>query len=417
MNELMRNKKIGVYAIASVILLAGLSWSLYWNYTHRKGADEESERQQNELVADLVSEHSSDEHKGVEEETFMALTDPSIQEIGLTIQSAGPGRLAPLIIAKGKLILHPDRMAHVLPKVAGVVKEARKNIGDVVRVGEVLAVLESREMAEAKANYLTALSKENLALSMFNKEARLRSQGISAEQDYLNAKATYEDHDIALRLARQKLYALGLNEQEIEELGQANEPHLRLYEIKAPLEGVVLQRHLTKGELVDSSMTVYQVADLNTIWVEMGLYPKDFSKIREGQWVEINVPGEQETARARLIYVSPVIEEEMIMAKAVAELDNSRGYWRPGTFVNVTIAAEAIPIALVVPQEAVQSINGVDYLFILTSQGVEKRVVKLGRKDQTQVEILAGIDSGERYVASQTFLLKAEMNKTDIDHD
>ena len=131
----------------------------------------------------------------------------------------------------------------------------------------------------------------------------------------------------------------------------------------------------------------------------------------------INPIEENSTAQGKLIYVSPVIGDKTITAKAIAELDNAQGKWCPGSFVKVSITTNTFDSPLVVPLEAIQKIDGCDCVFVRTSEGFGKRPVKLGLHDHKNVEIQSGLAPGEQYAANQTFLLKAEMNKDSIEDD
>ncbi|CCB87468.1 cobalt-zinc-cadmium resistance protein CzcB [Parachlamydia acanthamoebae UV-7] len=371
------------------------------------GAERKTEVNDGDKVA--VHDHA--------QENFIHLTPQQIKDFDIQIKEASSGELDLQLSARGKIVLHPDRLAHVLPKISGVVKEAKKNIGDTVKQGEPLAVFESREIADMKATYLAALEKMRLSQSLFERESRLYDKKISPEQDYLNAKSSYEDSKIQLQLAKQKLQALGINDEALPDFAQENDPSLRLYTVYAPIDGTILQRHITTGEFVESTAVIYEVADVSKVWVEIGIYPKDAYKVKEGQHVEITIPIENLTADAKIIYLSPIIQEETITAKAIAELQNDENKWRPGTFVTVNIGTKKVPADIVVPKEAIQNINGQDVLFIKTHDGFESREIQKGTSDKNNVEVLSGIKSGEKYAASHTFLLKAELGKAEAEHE
>lgn len=340
------------------------------------------------------------------------------KEINLKIDTAKPGTLQLSLSTRGKITLDPDRVAHIIPKVSGVAKETKKNIGNSVRTGEVIAVLESQEIADLKAAYLAALSKEKLAASTLEREEKLNQKKITPKQDYLNAKNSHEEARINLQLAAQKLRAIGLLENEVQFLSDHDAPDLRRYEIRSPIDGTVTMRHITKGEYIDNTAIIYELADLNNLWVEMAIYPKDLDKVKEGQQVEILHPNEDTASTpAKLIYVSPVITEETITAKAIADLSNTQGLFRPGTFVKVNIATEKVPCSVIVPKESVQQMDGGDFMFTCTEGGFEKCPVQIGLSDQKNVEILSGLEPGKPYAANNTFLLKAEMNKDLVEDD
>lgn len=358
--------------------------------------------------------HGPNEHH---EDNFVKLSKEQIEKLGIKIKTAGPGTLHLTLSTRGKIIVHPDKLAHIIPKVSGVAKEAYKNIGNYVKMNDVMAVLESKDIADVKAAYLSALSKFRVAGSSFEREERLFQEKISPAQDYHNAKNIFEEAEINLHLARQKLLAFGLTLDEIYNLTEQSVPDLSLYQIRTPIDGIVIMRHITKGEFIDNTATIYEVADLSTVWVEIGIYPKDLYKVKEGQIVEVVIPVENKSAQARLIFVSPIIADETITAKAVAELDNPQGFWKPGVFVKVNIATEKISLPLVIPKEAVQTSEGKDFVFIETHEGFEKHLVKLGMNDHENTEVLSGLNPGEKYAANNTFLLKAELEKSTAEHE
>ncbi len=355
--------------------------------------------------------------RGHSEENIIPLSSNQIKDLGIQTKIAGPGELSVTISTRGKIILHPDRLAHILPKISGVAKEARKNIGDQVIEGEVLAILESHEMADIKANYLAAKEKESLALSILDREKRLYEKKVSAEQDYLNAKSAYSQAKINVQLSEQKLHAFGIEDEEIKELSSEHNPDLRLYDIRSPMNGIVIARHINKGEFIDNTTTIYEIADLSIIWIEIGIYPKDLVRVKEGQMVDISLPVDGKIAQAKIIYLSPIIQDETITAKAVAELKNPSGNWRPGSFVKINIATENAFAPLVVSKEAIQEIKGKEFVFVKVPEGFEKRQTQVGVSDDKNVEILSGLSAGEEYASSKTFLLKADLSKKEAEHE
>ncbi len=327
-------------------------------------------------------------------------TESQLAENDIEIRKAGPGVLKVWVSCSGNVVVHPDYIAHVVPKVSGIAKEIRKNLGDQVDAGEVMVVLESREAAGAKANYITAITNERLAKAALDRELRLYKKGISSEQDYLNAQNNYEKTKITLQLFKQKLQTHGLSDEEIYSLNFENNSDFRNYEIRSPIAGTVIKRHISSGEFIQDSNTIFKIANLHKVWIEMGIYPQDLLSIKERQNIEIIAPIENQSGRGRLIYISPLIDDETLLIKAIAELDNQNGEWRAGMFVNIKIATDQIAVPLVVPKEALQNVDGEVHLFVITPQGIEKRPVKSGRCDQQYVEILSGLEPGERYISN-----------------
>lgn len=407
----------------ALLMVGASTWALiHWDtiYAHmHRFVSLSTPIQQLEIAQHAHAEHAhahTDEEEHHHEENLVKLTTDQIEQMGLQFKIAGSGSLFFTLSARGKIILHPDRIAHIIPKISGVAKRAYKNIGDLVKIGEVMALLESREMADVKATYLAALSRERLAASSLNREERLYREKVSAGQDFLNAKNMHEEALINALLAKQKLRAIGLTPEEIEFLADQNEPDLSLYSIRAPLDGTVILRHIMQGEFIENTKTIYEVADLSTVWVEIGIYPKDLHRVKKGQHVEILIPDEDQSSKAKIIYVSPIVAEETITAKAIAELSNAQAIWKPGVFVKVNIMTEQRAFPIVIPKTAIQTSNGKDYIFMVVPGGFEKRFVTLGMQDNENVAVLSGLQPGEEYVANKTFLLKAELGKETAEH-
>lgn len=355
-------------------------------------------------------EHGHEEDGGHEEEEgHISLTTAQIKAAGINVTTIGAGTLSREVRVPGKIIAAADRMAQIVPKVGGIVTEARKNLGDAVEKGDVIALIESREMAEAVAEQLAAKRAEELARTTFNREKGLWSKKITAEQDYLNAKNVHQESVIRLDLAKQKLQALG-HAGDIDPKGNA-----RFHELKSPLSGRVIGRELTLGEYVDSTHAAYTVADLSVVWVETAIAPVDLSVVQEGQIA--NITNGPVSATGKLIFVSPVIDPETRSAKAIIELDNADGAWRPGTFVNADISTSTQDAALRIPKDSVQAIDGKSVVFVQNTDGFEPREVKVGRADSQHIEILSGLRPGESIATSNTFTLKAELGKSEAEHE
>lgn len=361
--------------------------------------------------------HKSNGNKHPDHENTIVLTDEQIKNMRLQILTAEKGRIFLTLSTRGKIMVDPDRLVHVIPHMPGIAKEAFKNIGNGVKKGEIIAILESEEMANLKAAYLAAISREKLALSILQREKKLYEKGVSAGEDFFKAENNFEEANINLQLAIHKLYSFGISEKEIQNLADRHDTNLRIYNIYAPIDGIIIMRHITQSEYIETAATIYEIADLSHVWVELGVYPKDLHRLKVGQIVEITDTNSKQTAEAKLIYISPMIGNETIAAKVIVLLDNPQNHWRPGSFVQVSIETDQISCPILIDKSAIQQIDGNDYAFVKNEKGFEKRELQLGKRDQHNVEVLSGILSGEKYVAKGSFLLKAELNKELTGHD
>lgn len=350
-------------------------------------------------------DHDGDENT----EGLVPLSAAQIAAAGIKVEAVASGELAREVKVPGKIVAAADRMAQIVPKVSGTVTEARKNLGDRVEAGDVLALIESREMAEAVAEHLASSRAEELSRTTYTREKALWDKKITAEQDYLTAKNSHQEAKIRSDLSKQKLQALGHN-GDVSANGNS-----RFYELRSPISGRVISRELTLGEYVDTTHSAFTVADLSVVWVETAIAPNDLPFVKEG--LVTNVTGSGGKSEGTLIFVSPAIDPETRAAKAIIELDNADGTWRPGEFANAAIATSAQKAELSLPKEAVQSMNGMPVVFVQTEKGFIKRDVTLGREDSRHVEILSGVKAGESVAISNTFTLKAELGKSEAGHE
>lgn len=365
-----------------------------------------------------AEEGHKDEHGHGDEHTEggIRLTPQQISSAGIKVVPAGSGTIAKEINVPGKIVTAADRMAEVVPKIGGTVTEVLKNLGDRVVAGDVLARIESREMAESVAEYLAAKRSEELARGTFNREKTLWEKKITAEQEYLNARNAHQEAKIRYDLSRQKLQALGHSDDSIRTLeGTGNVDKLRFLELKSPVAGRVIQRNLTLGSYIEAAHKAFEIADLSVVWVDIGIPPADLASVQEGQAVAVSNEGQHQ--QGKLIFVNPAIDAELRAAKAIVELDNSEGRWTPGSFVNAAIATSATEAEILLPKEAIQTVGGNEVVFVRNEQGFEPRPIKKGREDSQHVEILSGVEFSEPVAITNTFAIKAELGKSEAEHE
>lgn len=325
----------------------------------------------------------------------------------------GPGTIARRLSVPGTIAPDADRVAHVSVKLAGAVAELRKNIGDDVTKGEILGALESREVADAKSEYLAAKLSDDLQQDLAERDRSAWEKRAIPEQQYIKSRNAASQTAMRFDIARQKLMALGVEQSEIAEIPHASSATLRLQDVRAPISGRVVERKVELGTVVgrDNLETeLFVVVDLSRVWVELSVSSSDLPSVREGQDVSISTRTGQ-AGTARIIFVSPLLDKETRTARVVAALDNPVRIWRPGSFVTASIALEQRQAAVVASAGAIQTVDGRRAVFVRTAVGFEKRDVVLGQRDGNMVEIVSGLSAGETIAASNTFSLKAELSK------
>ena len=385
---------------ARVFFVAGLGLSLILV----TGCGGSSQPAPSAVVADDHDEHA--------EEGVIHIETEDLDRLGIELAVAGPGRLVVVAELPGEVQVDGDRMAHVAPRVGGVVREVNASLGDTVREGQLLAVVSSRELADAKAAYLAAAERLRMAADTFDREERLWKRKVSSEQDYLDARQQRAEARINSRAAEQKLLALGVTEGEIQRLPDSHEVALTDYRLLAPFDGTVIDRHITLGETVAAEAPVFTVADLSSVWIDLSVFQRDIGAVRAGQSVRVETNHGDE-AELVIDFVQPLVGEETRTALARIVAPNPDGDWHPGCFVKARVTTSASnEVGVVVPDTAVIRMDdGDDVIFVVGEEGFTPEEVVLGLRSAGLVEVVSGLDPGDRYVVRGGFSLKAELGK------
>jgi cobalt-zinc-cadmium efflux system membrane fusion protein len=352
------------------------------------------------------------------DDASVKLTERQVAAGKFAVSEVGSGMLSRRITVPGSIVASGDHIARVAVRLLGTVAELRKRLGDAVQAGEVVAVIESREVADAKSEYLAARLVFDLQQTLFDRSKTLFERKFLSENDFLRARTTFEDARVKIEIARQKLFALSLTAEQIEALPQQPVETLRQQELRAPISGRVAERRVELGSLVGREgleSELYVIVDLSVVWADMAVPPSDLASIHEGQ--QITVTGGAESSPATVILVSPLLDKDTRAARVVASVDNSARKWRPGSFIVAEIPADEALAAVVLPKTSLQSIKGESTVFVRTPDGFEARKISVGRQDERLIEVTAGLATGERIATANTFTLKAELGKGEAEHD
>jgi cobalt-zinc-cadmium efflux system membrane fusion protein len=293
----------------------------------------------NESVRDgaTTEEHGQEQDAEREHgEDRLPLSAEQRRRFDIRFEEAGPGTIDMFVELPGEVRPNGDRLAHIVPRFPGIVREVRKTIGDSVRAGDVLAVIESSES-------------------------------------------------------------------------------LAPYPLTTAIDGTIIEKHLTRGEAIDREKGAFLVADLRNVWVDLSVYQKDLSHVGVGQRVRISAGEGMREAEGTIDYVTPTVDPPTRTTTARVVLSNPDGKWRPGMFVTARVL-EPAAAPLVIPIAAVQTHEGRPAVFVDAGDGVVPKPLSLGRRGETQVEVLAGLAPGERFVATNSFLIKAELGKGAAEH-
>ncbi len=365
--------------------------------------------------ADAHDDHGhGDEGHGAHVDV-VKLTADQQKDFEITTEVARSGSLATQIVRPAEIKFNQDRVAHVVPRIAGVVRTVSISEGDRVKAGTIMAVLDSRELADSKASFLAAHERMLLARETFSREEALWKKKISSVREYLNAKSKYAEKRIDRRGAAQKLLALGFSKKFLDNLIKSDDEMLTAYQLVAPFSGTVISRHISRGEAVSSGSEAFLLADIAELWVDITIYPKDLPHVREGLHADIDLGDGSTPVRGRIAFVSPHLSEATRTAYARLKLANVDGRLRPGMFVkaNISVSTEAAEIR--VPRTAIQRIEESSVVFINKDGEFKPRPVKVGRVNGRYAEIVSGLKKGESFVTRGAFTLKAQLSKASFD--
>ena len=325
---------IGSLAGMAVVLLVvpqiGLAEDEHDHGITEQHDNNEDQHGEGDLEHDDHETGGQDEHK-----EFVRLSDAEMEEFGVEIAVAGPGTLRIEFTVPGEVAVNYDRLAHIAPRFPGVVKQVNKHLGDEVKKGDVLAVIESNE-------------------------------------------------------------------------------GLVPYDVISLLNGTVIEKHITIGEVRSEESPAFVIADLIDVWVNLSIYQMHLPYGRVGQKVVISSGQELPDATGTISYLSPIVDEHTRTATARVVLDNTDRRWRPGLFVEGNIRADEIEVALLVPKSALQEMEGRTVVFVESEKSFVPQPVRVGRTNGNSVEIISGLSPGQRYVNKGAFTLKAELQKTSL---
>lgn len=266
------------------------------------------------------------------------LSEAAKKAAKLEIEVAGPKRIERRIEVYGKLMPREDKVAHIIPRFPGVLREIKKGLGDSVEKGEVLAVVESNQS-------------------------------------------------------------------------------LQPYELRSQIAGVVIERHATLGEFVSDSRDCFVVADLSQLWADFQIYRDDFQQASVGRKLWVIIGDNVSPVETTVSYISPVTDEATQSKIVRGLVGNQDLSLRPGLFVTgeLTVSSTEVPVA--VKRSALQTFRDWDVVFLTDGHVFQAMPVELGQVDDTHAEVLSGILAGESYVGQNSFIVKADIEKSGASHD
>lgn len=406
-NIIKRGLYVTIFLLLGLaILVAGCGKKEAHDDEHAKTATEKKESGHNE--------NEKNEERGV-----VTLPQDVQKSSGIEVQPVAMQAATVPFIATAAIEMNMDRAAKISPRVTGKAVKIIASQGDRVKAGQVLASIDSVELDQIWSDYRKAQGKVELARKSREREETLFQKKISPEKDVLKARQELGEAEADISLARERFRLAGIDVTQFAAT-QGNGSH-PLIPITSPLNGIVIEKAVTQGEVVNPEKMLFMVADLSTLWVLIDVYEKDMSRLKVGAGVKVSVtafPGK--TFKGKISYISAVMDEKTRTEKARVTIDNASGLLKPGMFA--TVIAEATSGGterlIAVPEEAVQIEGTLRYVFVqIAPDKFKRRDVETGRTLGKNLEITAGLKEGEAIAVKGGFTLKSELKKGELEGD
>jgi cobalt-zinc-cadmium efflux system membrane fusion protein len=364
---------------------------------------------------------------------------------GIEVEPVWTGPMTESVRGPGEVVYDPTRMARLSPRSPGSVFRAFKQIGDRVTAGEVVALIDAADVGKAKSDFLQSLVQVRLLTKTVERLRQLEASGSGSAQRRMEAEAALSEAGIKLTTARQSLTNLGLPvekdrfaavpDDELADklrflglpakIAASLDPATtsgNLLPVVAPLNGIVTLRDVVAGEVVDVAKVLYVVADPSELWMTLDLRLEDAASVAIGHTVRFRPDGAKSEVAGTVSWLGTEIDHRTRTVKARATLSNPDGKLKANTFGTGTVILREEPKAVVVPTSAVHWEGCCHVVFVrdrdFLKEGSPKvfhiRKVRIGAKNDTQTEIIAGLLPGEVIVTAGGDLLRTELLRNNL---
>ncbi len=269
-----------------------------------------ADKKETEIVRRTEAKKTSEkgkEEKHAEEKERVKLSPEALKNAGIKTAPAKAEAITETLAVTATIAHNQDRLFHVTPQITGRVVDVRVSIGSDVKTGTVLAMLDSTELGQNKLEYIKSQTLLELAKATYDREKSLFDQKIAAKKDVLAAEAEYRKAQAEARSVHERLRLYGLSDEAI------NNPNSSpsLYTLTSPGPGVVIEREMSKGEVIEAGKKVATVSDLSTVWVLLNIHEKDLAKVKQAATVKIHTesyPGEM--FAGKVAYIGNIVDPQ-----------------------------------------------------------------------------------------------------------
>lgn len=329
----------------------------------------------------------------------------------LKIEAAGLRPIAETLRVAGQISFDENRLARIGATITGRVMDIEVNVGTAVDKGSVLATINSSELSTQQLAYLKARSQLELSKRNAERAKSLFEADVISAAELQRRQAEYQIAIAEENAASDQLKLLGVSAAAITRLGEKGAIN-SVTPVASTLRGIVVERNLNQGQVVQPADVLFVVADLGRLWAVAQVPEQQVSQVKAGQSVSIEIPALGNEKRVgKLIYVGQTVNPETRTVLVRTELDNADGQLKPAMLATMLIEAKPVD-RLVVPEKAVVRENDADHVFVVGDDGRYRlRPVKLGIEQDDYRVVLSGLKPGEKLVVDGAFHLNNERNR------
>jgi len=381
-----------------------------------KGHDEKGHDEKGEKGKEEKGHGHEEGHDEKEEGKVVHLAAEQMKAANIKLVKVEIRKETAVLEANGQIVAAEDRQARVGVRVPGRIASLKAGVGSIVKKGQLLAVVESPELGRAKSDYVSAAASARLARENASREKQLFEKKISAEVEWRKAEAEAVRSAAELQAAENRLHSLGVGEAGLPD----KVAHFSsTFAVASPIDGVIVERPVTLGEMVNPDKSMFLVMDVSEVWLQVDVFERDLAQVAIGQNVKVMVTAYKEEQFSGTVgYIGAIVDTRSRAVKVRIALPNPGGRLKPGMFARVSLADTKGDEHehLFVPVEAVQRTETGTIVFVPGDEPGEfvARPVKTGHEAGTSVAIESGLNAGEQVVVSGSFILKSELGKESL---
>jgi membrane fusion protein, heavy metal efflux system len=347
-------------------------------------------------------------------DVVVTLAQDAVERAGIVVSPVSRGVSTTELRLPASVQPNGYRQVAVTALVSGRIASVIAQLGDRVRRGQTMAQIYSPELAEAETRFVAARAMLEAHEQELQRTEKLVEIGAASRQELERIHAEHAAQTAAVQSARSQLELLGMPRSVLDAPASTHAVGAAR-SVPAPIDGVVTERVANTGLNVDPATKLFTVVDLSNVWVVADVYETEFSRVRVGSDVTVTASAFPDLeVRARVSYVDPQVDAETRTGKVRVEVPNVRGDLRLGMYVDVVIAdagGEPVPV---ISSEAVQNVGDRTVVYLAMPNEPRKfieREVRLGKSSRSQVEVLSGVQVGDRVVARGSFFVRAERER------